>query len=72
MDIKKLQLERLKKVVKKVYNNVEHYRKAFDEREIHPDDINTLEDLKSFPLQRRMISGRTIPTACLLNPWKKS
>lgn len=46
---KKVQLERLRNVVKKVYENVPFYRKAFDEKGVKPEDINSLDDLKRLP-----------------------
>ena len=44
-----LQLERLKWSIHHAYKNVEHYRKSFDDAEVHPDDLKTLEDLRKFP-----------------------
>ena len=44
-----LQTEKLKKTVKKVYENVPFYRDAFDERGIKPEDIKSLNDLKVLP-----------------------
>ncbi|MBO8170112.1 MAG: phenylacetate--CoA ligase [Thermoanaerobacteraceae bacterium] len=48
-ELKKLQLERLKQTVERTYHNVEHYRKAMQERGIEPSDIKTLDDLKKLP-----------------------
>ncbi len=48
--IESLQLERLKKVVKKVYQNVPFYRKHFDKRDLTPENILSLSDLKMLPL----------------------
>ena len=31
------------------YDNVPHYRRAFDEAGVHPDDLKTLADLAKFP-----------------------
>ena len=44
-----LQLQRLKRILKRVYENVPHYRAAFDERGVHPDDLKQLADLAKFP-----------------------
>jgi len=44
-----LQLRRLKKVVKYAYENVEFYRKRYDEHGVSPDDIQTLEDIQKLP-----------------------
>ena len=48
--IESLQLERLKQVVKKVYQNVPFYRKHFDKRGLTPEHIYSLSDLKMLPL----------------------
>ncbi len=44
-----LQLERLKKTVRHAYDNVPHYKKAFDDKGVHPDDLKTLADIARFP-----------------------
>ena len=44
-----LQLERLKKIVRHAYDNVSHYRKSFDEKGVHPDHLQKLEDISKFP-----------------------
>jgi phenylacetate-CoA ligase len=43
------QLERLKWSLHHAYENVVHYRKAFDAAGVHPDDFKTFEDLRKFP-----------------------
>jgi phenylacetate-CoA ligase len=48
-EIAALQLERLKWSVRHAYDNVPHYRKSFDEKGVHPDDLKTLSDLAKFP-----------------------
>jgi len=45
-----LQLERLKWSLSHAYANVPHYRKAFDEAGVHPDDLESLDDLAHFPV----------------------
>ena len=44
-----LQLKRLQQVVKRVYHTVGHYKRAFDEAGVTPDDINTLDDMRKLP-----------------------
>lgn len=44
-----LQIDRLKAVVKKTYENVPYYRKRFDELKVKPEDIKTLKDINKFP-----------------------
>ncbi len=45
----KLQLTRLKEIVKLAYDKVPFYKKKFDNLGIKPSDINTLKDLERFP-----------------------
>lgn len=48
-EIQALQLQRLRWSLKHAYDNVPHYRKAFDEKGVHPDDLKQLSDLSKFP-----------------------
>ena len=48
-EIEALQLERLRRTLARAYANVAHYRRAFDERGVHPDDLKSLADLSKFP-----------------------
>ncbi|MBI2236712.1 MAG: phenylacetate--CoA ligase [Magnetospirillum sp.] len=47
--LRRLQLERLKTTLERVYANVPHYRRAFDAAGVTPEDLNSLEDLARFP-----------------------
>ena len=44
-----LQLERLQTTLRRAYRDVPHYRAAFDERGVHPDDVRSLLDLARIP-----------------------
>ena len=44
--LQQLQLHRLQSIVKRAYENVEHFRNRLEERNVTPDDINSLEDFK--------------------------
>ena len=44
-----LQLERLRATLRRVHDHVPHYRRAFDEAGVRPDDLRTLADLSRFP-----------------------
>ncbi|MEG1584346.1 MAG: phenylacetate--CoA ligase, partial [Anaerovorax sp.] len=46
---REIQLERLKKTVNRVYENVPHYRKKFQEAGVEPGDIQKLEDMRHLP-----------------------
>jgi len=48
-ELQALQLERLQWSVQHAYQNVPHYRKAFDAKGVHPSDLKTLADLAKFP-----------------------
>ncbi len=48
-EMRKLQLERLKKIVKYAYEKVPFYKNKFDEIGLKPEDIQTLEDIKKIP-----------------------
>jgi phenylacetate-CoA ligase len=52
-ELQALQLERLKWSLKHAYENVAHYRRAFDEAGVHPDDLRTLADLARFPFTEK-------------------
>ncbi|GAB3432577.1 phenylacetate--CoA ligase [Massilia solisilvae] len=48
-ELQALQLQRLKWSLRHAYDNVPHYRAAFDAAGVHPDDLKTLADLARFP-----------------------
>ncbi|RJF95973.1 phenylacetate--CoA ligase PaaK [Noviherbaspirillum saxi] len=48
-ELQALQLERMKWTVRHAYDNVPHYRTAFDKAGVHPDDLKSLADLAKFP-----------------------
>lgn len=48
-ELKSLQLQRLKWSLRHAYDNVAHYKQAFDAAGAHPDDVRSLDDLSRFP-----------------------
>lgn len=48
-EIGALQLQRLQATLRRAYENVPHYRQAFDAKGVHPDDLKSLADLAKFP-----------------------
>ena len=48
-ELQALQLQRLQKTLRHAYDNVPHYRQAFDAKDVHPSDCKTLADLARFP-----------------------
>jgi phenylacetate-CoA ligase len=47
--LREVQLERLQHTLHRVYDNVPHYRHAFDAAGAHPRDVHELGDLARFP-----------------------
>ena len=48
------QLTRLQDTVRRVYANVPHYKKTWDEAGVHPDDIRELSDLAKLPFTDKL------------------
>ena len=48
-ELRALQLQRLQSSLRHAYDNVPHYRAAFDAAGVHPDDCRELADLAKFP-----------------------
>jgi phenylacetate-CoA ligase len=48
-ELRALQLERLQWTLRHAYDNVPHYRAAFESAGVHPDDCRELADLARFP-----------------------
>ncbi len=52
-ELEELQLQRLKSVARKVYDNVPFYRNKFKKAGVDPEDIRSLEDLARLPTTRK-------------------
>jgi phenylacetate-CoA ligase len=48
-ELRALQLARLKSVLRRAYERVAHYRKAFEAAGVHPGDLVALDDIAKFP-----------------------
>ena len=48
-EIQALQLQRLRWTLQHAYDNVPHYRRAFDAKGVHPGDLKQLSDISKFP-----------------------
>lgn len=48
-EVQALQLQRLRWTLQHAYDNVPHYKKAFDAKGVHPSDLKQLSDLSKFP-----------------------
>ena len=49
-DLKKIQLDLLKKLIAHSYNTVPYYRRIMNELNVTPDSINSLRDIERFPV----------------------
>jgi len=52
-ELQALQLQRLKWTLRHAYDNVPHYRQAFDAAGVHPEDLRQLSDLSKFPFMTK-------------------
>jgi phenylacetate-CoA ligase len=60
-EIRALQLDRLRWSLRHAYDNVPQYRKMFDERQVHPDDLRELGDLAGFPFTDKAVLRANYP-----------
>ncbi|WP_329535511.1 phenylacetate--CoA ligase [Streptomyces sp. NBC_01450] len=59
--LRELQLDRLRATLRHAYDNVELYRKKFDEAGVKPDDCRSLADLSRFPFTTKADLRETYP-----------
>jgi len=69
--LENLQLQRLKKMVKKIYHEVDFYKEKFQEMEIDPNDIQSLEDLKKLPFTNKTDLRENYPYKMFAEPLSK-
>ena len=67
-EIQALQLERLRWSLQHAYDNVPHYRKAFDAKGVHPSDLKQLSDLARFPFTYKQDLRDNYPFGMLAVP----
>lgn len=60
-EVEALQLRRLRRTLRHAYDNVELYRKKFDQAGVTPDDCRTLQDLAQFPFTTKADLRETYP-----------
>ncbi|HET6839051.1 MAG TPA: phenylacetate--CoA ligase PaaK [Bradyrhizobium sp.] len=63
-----LQLARLRQVVSRAYQRVPHYRRAFDDAGVHPDDLKQLSDISKFPFTTKQHLRDNYPFGMLAVP----
>ena len=52
-EMTRMQGEKLREIVKYAYQNVGFYKQKFDEKEIHPEKIKSLEDIHRLPFMEK-------------------
>jgi phenylacetate-CoA ligase len=67
-ELRSLQLVRLKEAVSRAYNKVPHYRRAFDDAGVHPDDLKQLSDISKFPFTTKQHLRDNYPFGMLAVP----
>src|SRR3954471_16736024 len=60
-ELRALQLERLRDTLRRAHVHVPHYRRAFENAGVTPDDLNSLEDLARFPFTAKDDLRRNYP-----------
>ncbi|GAB7003413.1 phenylacetate--CoA ligase [Nocardioides sp. AN3] len=60
-ELRALQLQRLQWSVRHAYDHVEHYRKAFEAAQVHPDDVTDLADLARLPFTSKATLRENYP-----------
>ena len=69
-EFEKLQLAGLQKTIKRVWDNVPHYRRKFENAGIEPGDIATLEDLGRLPFTTKADFNENYPFGLFSSPKK--
>ncbi|ADB50614.1 phenylacetate--CoA ligase PaaK [Conexibacter woesei] len=67
-EISTLQLDRLRWSLRHAYDNVPHYREAFDAAGVHPADVHELGDLARFPFTSKDVLRDHYPFGMLAVP----
>ena len=70
-ELEKLQLERLKALVARVYEKVPFYRQAFQQKGITPDSIKSLADLRRLPFTSKQDFRDNYPLGLLAVPMEQ-
>ncbi|QQG38487.1 MAG: phenylacetate--CoA ligase family protein [Candidatus Woesearchaeota archaeon] len=71
-ELEKLQLIKLKEIVKHAYETVPYYNKKFKEYKVKPDDIKTLKDIKKLPILTREDVFNNFPNNIVSNSYIKT
>lgn len=67
-EIEKIQLEKLKKLVVRMYEGAPYYRKKMDEANVKPEDICSLKDVQKLPFTTKQEMRDNYPFKMLMVP----
>ena len=70
-ELQSLQLQRLRWSLKHAYDNVAHYKAAFDAAGVHPDELRSLADLARFPFTDKKTLRDNYPFGLFAVPREK-
>jgi phenylacetate-CoA ligase len=70
-ELQALQLERMRWSLQHAYDNVAHYKAAFDASGVHPSDLNSLADLAKFPFTDKKTLRENYPFGLFAVPREK-
>jgi phenylacetate-CoA ligase len=69
--LQQMQLQRLKAIVKRAYENVSLFRQRLDERKMKPEDILSLEDIQRLPFTVKNDLRDTYPFGLFASPMQE-
>ena len=69
-ELKELQLQKLKKMVRYTYDNVKFYRDKLDSMKVSPDDIKSLDDIRRLPFTIKDDLRENFPYQLFATPMK--
>ncbi|MDH2408628.1 phenylacetate--CoA ligase [Streptomyces chitinivorans] len=70
-ELRALQLDRLRSTLRHAYDNVEHYRRAFEAAGVTPEDCRSLADLARFPFTTKADLRDTYPYGMFAVPMSR-
>ncbi|MFP8960375.1 phenylacetate--CoA ligase PaaK [Streptomyces nanhaiensis] len=70
-ELRALQLDRLRSTLRHAYDNVEHYRRAFEDAGVTPEDCRSLADLARFPFTTKADLRDTYPYGMFAVPMSR-
>jgi phenylacetate-CoA ligase len=70
-ELERLKFERIKYIVMYAYQNVPFYRQFYDREGFHPDELNSLEDIKKIPVLKKEIFKEAIKQNTIFSQEKR-